>query len=205
MNRALIEFEIMNSSGRRSYSLAIIEGATVHLRYGSLHKMTLVAHQIICRTIWNRWDSCTKGSTNIVLLVQISCRVAEVIIDIITGIVIVLIGASLLLLVIQLLASIVVCIRTTVIISTLISAVEIMNTITISICINLSTKSASSTVQIMLSWTVLFSCIIISSAVIISRPLVIIISRGRWAIVLLILVCTIVIFKLLLLLHEHSI
>ena len=198
MNRALIEFEIVNPIGRRSYSLAIIEGATVHLRYGSLHEMTLVSHQIICRAIWNRWDSCTKGRTTIVLLVQISCRVAEVIIDIITGIVIVLIGASLLLLVIELLLSSTICIGTTVIISSLITTVKVMTTITICICISisLSAKSASSTVQIMLSWTVTFSCIdVVSSTVIVSWPLVIIVSLGRWwAIVLLVLVSAIVIF-----------
>ena len=64
VDRALVEFEIMDAIGRLTDALTVIAeaGSTVDLRDGPLHQVTLVAHQLVAGAIRHRLHPRTESS-----------------------------------------------------------------------------------------------------------------------------------------------
>ena len=65
MDRALVEFEIVDAIRRLTDALTVIAeaGSTVDLRDGPLHQVTLVAHQLVARAIRHRLHPRTESTT----------------------------------------------------------------------------------------------------------------------------------------------
>ena len=65
VDRALVEFEIMDAIGRLTDALTVIAeaGSTVDLRDGPLHQVTLVAHQLVAGAIRHRLHPRTESTT----------------------------------------------------------------------------------------------------------------------------------------------
>ena len=73
MDRALVEFEIMNTVCSLADALTVVAEArpTVNLRDGTLHQVTLVAHQFVARAICHRLDASTESTTRVTTLLHI--------------------------------------------------------------------------------------------------------------------------------------
>ena len=65
MDRALVEFEIVDAIRRLTDALTVIAeaGSTVDLRDGPLHQVTLIAHQLVTRAIRHRLHPRTESTT----------------------------------------------------------------------------------------------------------------------------------------------
>ena len=74
MNRALVEFEIVDAIGRLTDALTVIAEArsTVDLRDGPLHQVTLVPHQLVAGAVRHRLHTRSESTTaRVATLLQI--------------------------------------------------------------------------------------------------------------------------------------